>query len=81
MGAVHAGIPKEMAPAIAKALGVTHFIEGGTLHGETAAWAAQTFTHVSSIERSPSLFALAGPLAGISRTWTFLSEIRGPSFL
>jgi len=64
MGAVHTGIPREMAVAIGAMLELADFVEGGTHHGITAAWAAASFERVTSIERSPTLYSMAQAACG-----------------
>lgn len=46
------GPPQQVLQAIRDRLGITHFVETGTLRGETAAWAAGVFGHVTTIELS-----------------------------
>ncbi|MBS0261821.1 MAG: hypothetical protein JSS02_07675 [Planctomycetes bacterium] len=41
----------------ARELGIEMFVETGTFRGESAAWAAERFREVITIERSPGLYA------------------------
>jgi hypothetical protein len=59
MGLIHPGIPKKLALVLAKNIGAEVFVETGTLGGETAAWAAEHFSRVISIEIDKSLYARA----------------------
>lgn len=49
------GPPKELMIRIRDERGATTFVETGTFHGDTAAWAAGVFGRVVTIERDPDL--------------------------
>lgn len=59
MGLVYMGPPHDLALRLRFALGIGHFIETGTFEGRTAAWAAEHFERVTTIEYSRSLYATA----------------------
>ena len=50
MGKVHKGIPENYALKLAKIYKLKYFIETGTHTGRTAAWAADNFEYVLTIE-------------------------------
>jgi hypothetical protein len=52
MGSRNFGIPMPLALFLKERLALTTFVETGTFGGGTAAWAAQHFAHVYSIEAS-----------------------------
>ena len=60
MGSVYNGIPEEFALGIKKTNGLNCFIETGTCHGTTSAWAAEMFDKVFTIELSHELAQIAG---------------------
>ncbi len=59
MGLVRWGPPKELILLLQKSFGLDTFIETGTYEGETAAWAAESFSKVVTIEYSEELYRLA----------------------
>jgi len=59
MGLVHPGVPKELTLAIKRLVGAQAFVETGTAGGDSAAWAAQQFERVVSIELDPALHRMA----------------------
>jgi hypothetical protein len=50
MGIIHHGAPTELILALKQASGIENFVETGTLVGDTAAWAANHFARVVTIE-------------------------------
>ena len=73
MGVVNFGAPHEFVLALRDSLGFENFVETGTFHGYTAAWAAQHFRSVYTVERSETLYRRAsGKLeeyANVTREW------------
>lgn len=65
MGYVRMGVPEELVLGIAKLHGAKTFVETGTYHGGTTAWAARHFDKVITIEINPELSAQAA--ANLSR--------------
>jgi hypothetical protein len=61
MGQLQFGIPKNNLINIIKGADIQYplFIETGTYHGKTSAWASQVFDHVETIEIATSLFEKA----------------------
>lgn len=59
MGIVRSGVPEELVERLRLATGVATFVETGTYMGDTAAWAAERFARVVTIELSDELFAAA----------------------
>jgi hypothetical protein len=53
MGIIHHGAPTELILALKRESGIENFIETGTLVGNTAAWAANHFARVVTIENEP----------------------------
>jgi hypothetical protein len=53
------GPPEALVLALQKQLGIDEFIETGTYHGGTAAWAGRQFARVATIELSPKYHAAA----------------------
>jgi hypothetical protein len=53
MGIIHFGAPTELILALKRASGIENFVETGTLVGDTAAWAANNFARVVTIENEP----------------------------
>jgi len=70
VGIVYSGIPREFALDLSRQFDVKTFVETGTHVGDTAAWAAQNFNSVTSIELFKSLYEQAcnrhGYLANIN---------------
>ncbi|UKJ78108.1 hypothetical protein [Azospirillum brasilense] len=56
MGIVHPGVPEALTERLAAEAGITTFVETGTFQGRTAAWAAERFKRVITIEADPSLY-------------------------
>jgi hypothetical protein len=59
MGIVQMGPPHQVVLDLRDRCGLRRFVETGTYLGETTAWAAEQFACVSTIERSPALYAKA----------------------
>src|ERR1039458_3236152 len=59
MGLYQMGPPASLILALQRRLGIQDFIETGTFHGDTAAWAAGHFVRVTTIELSPTYHAVA----------------------
>jgi hypothetical protein len=59
MGLYQMGPPAALTLALQRHLGMEEFIETGTFEGHTTAWAAKHFTHVTTIELSPTYHAAA----------------------
>jgi hypothetical protein len=53
MGIIHHGAPTELILALKRESGIENFVETGTLVGDTAAWAANHFGGVVTIENQP----------------------------
>lgn len=53
MGKIWFGIPQNIALGLIVDYGLTVFVETGTFEGTTAAWAAENFTQVITIEVNP----------------------------
>ena len=53
------GPPTGLILALQRQLGIDDFVETGTYRGDTAAWAAEHFTRVATIELSPDYHAAA----------------------
>jgi hypothetical protein len=56
MGEIRIGPPQELITRVQEAFSVDLFIETGTLHGETAAWASGSFGTVVTVELSDVLY-------------------------
>lgn len=56
MGNERMGTPRKMMSKIGDAFSIEWFVETGTFHGETAAWASETFQQVVTIELSDDLY-------------------------
>lgn len=56
MGLVRMGIPHEIVSQLRQNYEITHFIETGTYLGHTAAWAAEHFEKVTTIELSHPIY-------------------------
>lgn len=71
MGLVHPGVPREYVIALRDAFGIRCFVETGTYHGDTTAWAATQFERVYTIELSDELYRHSGErlkgLANVTR--------------
>jgi hypothetical protein len=50
MGLIRMGPPEDLLLLLRKQFSIDTFIEAGTFHGATAAWAARCFGHVKTIE-------------------------------
>lgn len=61
MGAIHRGIPQQLALQLARAHGLKYFVETGTFTGRTANWAASNFNKVATIELSLKWYSYAKP--------------------
>lgn len=59
MGSVRFGVSRELVAWMRDAYGVSTFIETGTNRAETAAWAADNFASVVSVEGSEALYGAA----------------------
>jgi hypothetical protein len=59
MGLYQMGPPAALTLALQQRLGIQDFIETGTFHGHTAAWAAGHFGRVTTVELSPAYHAAA----------------------
>src|ERR1039458_2726341 len=59
MGIIHHGAPTELILALKEASGIENFVETGTLVGDTAAWAANNFRRVVTIENESGRFGKA----------------------
>lgn len=59
MGLIHPGVAKELTLVIQRVIGPRTFVETGTAGGDTAAWAANEFERVVSIEVDPDLYKMA----------------------
>jgi len=59
MGQYRMGPPEALILALQARLQLGDFVETGTFHGETAAWAAGHFARVTTIELSPAYCAAA----------------------
>jgi hypothetical protein len=59
MGQYQMGPPAALTLALQRRLGIQDFIETGTFHGDTAAWAAGHFTRVTTIELSATYHTAA----------------------
>jgi hypothetical protein len=55
MGALRMGPPHDLILALRDALGCEVFVETGTYHGDTAAWAADEFARVVTVERAATI--------------------------
>jgi hypothetical protein len=55
MGAIDFGIPRKLAFLLKSKLGLANFVETGTFKGDTAAWAADEFDRVWTVEADPAL--------------------------
>ncbi len=53
MGSVYNGIPKQIARDLKLKYGMELFIETGTMHGHTAAWAARHFKKIITMDIYP----------------------------
>lgn len=53
------GPPENLVLALQRQIGFDDFIETGTYQGDTAAWAARHFVHVTTIELGPTYHAAA----------------------
>ena len=59
MGNIRVAPLAELALALQAQYRIPNFVETGTFHGETAAWAAQHFARVVTVEASPHYYQLA----------------------
>ncbi len=59
MGLHRMGPPETLVLALQRRLGLDDFIETGTYRGETAAWAAEHFARVTTVELFPELHTAA----------------------
>ena len=57
MGQIHPGVPKDYVLSLARQFDIRCFVETGTHRAETAAWAAEHFECVVTIELSPHFYA------------------------
>lgn len=55
MGIFNEGVPRDHVDWMRRTFGLGHFVETGTYHGDTAAWAAGLFGQVTTIEAQPAL--------------------------
>jgi hypothetical protein len=63
MGSVRFGIPRELTLALKAKWRIEDFVETGTLVGHTAAWAADHFARVVTVDNEmDSYHKIAGPL-------------------
>lgn len=56
MGMIELGIPRQIVLELKELAGATHFVETGTLAGETSRWASKHFKTVHTIELSKTLY-------------------------
>lgn len=56
MGSFRNGAPEDLVLLLKERFGLTHFIETGTCHGDTAAWAAKHFPKVTTVEFSEKFY-------------------------
>ncbi|WP_248896421.1 hypothetical protein [Haloplanus halobius] len=56
MGEIRIGPPRDLITRVREAFSVESFVETGTLHGETAAWASGPFQTVVTIELGDDLY-------------------------
>jgi hypothetical protein len=59
MGSIYPGIPYKLALALKSDAHIADFVETGTSHGETTAWAAGHFDRVKTVEPYRPLFEAA----------------------
>jgi SAM-dependent methyltransferase len=75
MGAVYRGIPPGLGEALRRAFTTTTFVETGTYLGDTAAWAAERFERVVTIEAFEPLFrAVAERFASLAHVERHLGD-------
>ncbi len=72
MGLADFGVPRPLVAFLARTLGLDNFYETGTYYGESSLWAAQHFARVTTVERSPILFAIARVKLGRSGNVTLV---------
>ena len=72
MGAVHFGVPEQLALFLRDRFRIATFVETGTYGGGTAAWAARHFASVYSIEASEKYWRGARTRYGSLRNVNFL---------
>ncbi|MDP4286112.1 MAG: hypothetical protein Q8891_17005 [Bacteroidota bacterium] len=56
MGIIRMGVPEDIALFIKESNKLNRFVETGTFHGDTSAWASQYFQFVDTIELSEMLY-------------------------
>lgn len=56
MGSFRNGPPEDLVLLLKEHFNLTHFIETGTCHGDTAAWASKHFPQVTTVEFSEKFF-------------------------
>ena len=59
MGVFYPGVPQEHVAWMQAKFGLRHFVETGTFRGKTAAWAADRFAQVTTIEAFKPLYETA----------------------
>jgi hypothetical protein len=59
MGLIFPGVPQNLVLFLKQRFDLQTFVETGTLNGDSAAWAAQYFAHVFTIEASETLWQAA----------------------
>jgi hypothetical protein len=59
MGLVNPGVPQNLVLFLKQRFGFQTFVETGTLNGDSAAWAAQHFSQVFTVEASESFWLAA----------------------
>jgi hypothetical protein len=84
MGQYHITIPQNLALSLRDRFGLKYFVETGTYHGKTAAWAAQHFKRVWTIEINEEFHEEAKSLYGHMEKIAFVlgdSRIALPTIL
>ena len=78
MGLYRMGPPEDLILALQARLRLGDFVETGTYRGDTAAWAAEHFARVTTIELSPAYCAASIETCAINCASDAISALAAP---